>query len=96
MSVSRFVFILSLVYNYIYKQKESGDTMSANVYSVQSLLVGTNYNSRTLQGEIVSAEPHPKAVWYQDCDTYLVEVEPNSGYNNWGKRTYRTVAVKRS
>jgi hypothetical protein len=70
--------------------------MSANVYSVQSLLVGTNYNSRTLQGEIVSAEPHPKAVWYQDCDTYLVEVEPNSGYNNWGKRTYRTVAVKRS
>jgi hypothetical protein len=70
--------------------------MSANVYSIQSLLVGTNYYSRTLQGEIVSAEPHPKAVWYQDCDTYLVEVEPNSGYNNWGKRTYRTVAVKRS
>jgi hypothetical protein len=70
--------------------------MPANVYSVQSLLVGTNYNSRTLQGEIVSAEPHPHAVWYQDCDTYLVEVEPNSGYNNWGKRTYRTVAVKRS
>ena len=96
MSVSRFVFILSLVYTCIYKQKESGDTMSANVYSVQSLLVGTNYHSRTLQGEIVSAEPHPKAVWYQDCDTYLVEVEPNSGYNNWGKRTYRTVAVKRS
>jgi hypothetical protein len=70
--------------------------MSANVYSVQSLLVGTNYNSRTLQGEIVSAEPHPKAVWYEGCDTYLVEVEPNSGYNNWGKRTYRTVAVRTS
>lgn len=70
--------------------------MSANVYSVQSLLVGTNYNSRTLQGEIVSAEPHPKAVWYEGCDTYLVEVEPNSGYNNWGKRTYRTVAVRAS
>ena len=70
--------------------------MSANVYSVQSLLVGTNYNSRTLQGEIVSAEPHPKAVWYQDCDTYLVEVEPNSGYGAWRGSTYRTVAVKRS
>jgi hypothetical protein len=65
--------------------------MSANIYNVQSLLVGTNYYSRTLQGEIVSAEPHPKAVWYQDCDTYLVEVEPNSGYGT----TYRTVAVKR-
>ena len=68
--------------------------MSANIYSIQSLLVGTNYNSRTLQGEIVSAEIHPKAVWYQGCETYLVEVMPNSGYNNFGRRTYRTVAVK--
>ena len=79
---------------YLYQQKESGDTMSANVYTVQSLLVGTNYSSRTLQGEIVSAEPHPHAVWYEGCDTYLVEVAPNSGYNNWGRKTYRTVAVK--
>jgi hypothetical protein len=70
--------------------------MSANVYSVQSLLVGTNYHSRTLQGEIVSAEPHPHAVWYEGCDTYLVEVAPNSGYNNFGRKTYRTVAVKTS
>jgi hypothetical protein len=68
--------------------------MSANVYTVQSLLVGKNYNSRTLQGEIVSAEPHPHAVWYDGCETYLVEVAPNSGYNNFGRRTYRTVAVK--
>ena len=79
-----------------YQQKESGDTMSANVYSVQSLLVGTNYNSRTLQGEIISAQPHPKAVWYEGCDTYLVEVAPNSGYNNFGRSTYRTVAVRTS
>jgi hypothetical protein len=75
------------------KRKE-GDNMSANVYSVQSLLVGTNYHSRTLQGEIVSAEPHPHAVWYEGCETYLVEVMPNSGYNNFGRKTYRTVAVK--
>jgi hypothetical protein len=68
--------------------------MSANVYTVQNLLVGTQYRSRTLQGEIVSAQPHPKAVWYEGCDTYLVEVAPNSGYNNWGRKTYRTVAVK--
>jgi hypothetical protein len=68
--------------------------MSANVYTVQSLLVGTNYNSRTLQGEIISAEIHPKAVWYEGCDTYLVEVAPNSGYGAW-RTTYRTVAVKR-
>lgn len=63
--------------------------MSANVYSVQSLLVGKNYASRTLQGEIVSAEPHPKAVWYEGAEAYLVEVrKPMGGY------TYRTVAVK--
>jgi hypothetical protein len=79
---------------YLYQQKESGDTMSANVYSVQSLLVGKNYSSRTLKGEIISAEPHPHAVWYEGCDTYLVEVAPNSGSNKWGRKTYRTVAVK--
>ena len=67
--------------------------MSANVYSVQSLLVGKQYVSSTLRGEIVSAEPHPKAVWYEGCDTYLVEVAPNSGYGAW-RNTYRTVAVK--
>jgi hypothetical protein len=64
--------------------------MSANVYSVQSLLVGTNYYSNSLQGEIISAKPHPKAVWYEGCDTYLVEISPNSGYGT----KFRTVAVK--
>ena len=68
--------------------------MSANVYSIENLLVGKNYYSKTLQGEIVSAEKHPNAVWYENCEAYLVEVAPNSGYNNWGRRTYRTVAVK--
>jgi hypothetical protein len=64
--------------------------MAANVYSIESLLVGKTYHSRTLQGEIVSAEKHPQAIWYEGCETYLVEVAPNSGYG----RTYRTVAVK--
>ncbi len=68
--------------------------MSANVYTVQSLLVGKSYVSDSLRGEIISAEPHPKPVWYEGCETYLVEVEPNSGYNTWGRKTYRTVAVK--
>jgi hypothetical protein len=77
------------ILNYI-KKKERGDTMSANVYNVQSLLVGTNYYSNTLQGEIISAQEHPHAVWYEGCETYLVEVQPNSGY----KTTFRTVAVK--
>ena len=64
--------------------------MSANVYTIEHLLVGTQYRSKTLTGEIVSAEKHPKAVWYKDCESYLVEVRPN----NFGKVTCRTVAVK--
>ena len=68
--------------------------MSANVYTIESLLVGKNYRSRSVEGEIISAEIHPKAIWYEGCETYLVEVMPNSGYNNFGRRTYRTIAVK--
>jgi hypothetical protein len=68
--------------------------MSANIYTIENLLVGKPYHSRTLKGEIVSAEKHPKAVWYEGCETYLVEVAPNSGSNTWGRRTYRTLAVK--
>jgi hypothetical protein len=63
--------------------------MSANVYSVKSLLVGTRYVSNSVRGEIVSAEEHPKAVWYQGCDTYLVEIR-----NDKGGYSFRTVAVK--
>jgi len=69
--------------------------MPANVYNVQSLLVGKEYISRTMRGEIISAEPHPHAVWYDGCETYLVEVAPNSGYNNFGRKTFRTVAVRK-
>ena len=64
--------------------------MSANVYTIEDLLIGTSYFSRTLQGEIVRAEKHPHAVWYQGCESYLVEVSPNSGYGT----KYRTIAVK--
>ncbi len=62
--------------------------MSANLYNVESLLVGKTYRSRSVEGEIVSAEKHPKAVWYQDAEAYLVEIrKPSGGY------TYRSVAV---
>lgn len=64
--------------------------MSANLYSVQTLLVGKEYRSDTLTGKIVSAEPHPKAVWYDGAEAYLVEVQPD----NRILTTYRTVAVK--
>ncbi len=64
--------------------------MSANVYSVESLLIGKMYFSRTLQGEIISAEIHPKAVWYEGCESYLVEVRSPNSFRN----SFRTVAVK--
>jgi hypothetical protein len=64
--------------------------MAANVYSVRDLLIGKRYNSLTLSGVIVSAEEHPHAVWYEGCDSYLVEVQPDNRIST----TYRTVAVK--
>jgi len=79
-----------MLYLLYQEKRKEGDNMSANVYNVQSLLVGTEYQSRTLTGKIVSAEPHPKAVWYQGCESYLVEVRPTHGLRN----QYRTIAVK--
>jgi hypothetical protein len=63
--------------------------MSANVYNVESLLVGKMYYSRSVSGEIVSAEKNDD-VWYANSDTYKVEISPR----NFGKNTYRYVAVK--
>jgi hypothetical protein len=68
--------------------------MSANVYSVESLLIGKTYYSRTLTGEIIDAEK-TSAVWYSDCDTYLVQVRPTySARNIYVKDEYRYLAVK--
>lgn len=64
--------------------------MSANVYSVRDLLIGKRYISSTLSGVILSAEEHPHAVFYQGCDSYLVEIQPDNRIST----TYRTVAVK--
>jgi hypothetical protein len=63
--------------------------MSANVYTIESLLVGKSYRSNSVQGEIISAELNNN-VWYKDCDTYFVQVRP---YNSI-KDTYRYLAVK--
>ena len=62
--------------------------MSANLYNIESLLIGKTYHSRSVVGEIVSAEKHPKAVWYADAEAYLVEIRKNTG-----GYTYRSVAV---
>ena len=62
--------------------------MSANLYSIESLLIGKPHRSRSVSGEIVSAEKHPQAVWYEGADAYLVQIrKEHGGY------TYRSVAV---
>ena len=63
--------------------------MSANVYNVESLLVGKMYHSRSVSGEIIDAEKSDN-VWYANCDTYKVQVRPLNSF----KDTYRYVAVK--
>jgi hypothetical protein len=65
--------------------------MSANVYTVESLLIGKTYNSRSVKGEIIDAEKTDK-VWYSECDTYRVQVRPYHSF----KDTYRYLAVKTS
>jgi hypothetical protein len=67
--------------------------MSANVYTVESLLVGKTYHSRTLKGEIISAEKD-NSVWYADCDTYKVQVRPHYSAPLNLKDTYRYLAVR--
>jgi hypothetical protein len=63
--------------------------MSANVYTVENLLVGKMYRSKSLTGEIISAEKD-NSVWYADCDTYKVQVRPLHSISD----TYRYLAVK--
>lgn len=71
-------------------KKRKVATMSANVYSIESLLVGKTYRSRSVEGEIVNAEKHPALVWYEGCESYLVEIRPTNSIRN----TFRTLAVR--
>ena len=67
--------------------------MSANVYTIESLLVGKMYHSKSLKGEIISAEKN-NDVWYANCDTYKVQVRPYYSAPLNLKDTYRYLAVK--
>ena len=63
----------------------------ANLYTIEELLIGNSYNSKSLRGEIVHAEKDNRAVWYgEDNESYLIEIRsPYSLNTKW-----RTVAVK--
>ena len=62
----------------------------SNLYSIESLLVGKAYRSRSIVGIIEDAQPRP-SVWYDNADAYLVRVRPTNG----GLDEYRTLAVAR-
>lgn len=64
--------------------------MSANIHSIQSILIGKAYRSRSIQGIIEDAEPREN-VWYADADAYAVRVRPVNG----GRDEWRTLAVAR-
>ena len=64
--------------------------MSANVYTIENLLVGKMYYSNSANGEIIHAEKDNRAVWYGDnCEPYLVEIRQGVGNYVW-----RTLVVK--
>jgi hypothetical protein len=85
--------MIGLQSNKVIKQKERGWQMSANVYTIENLLVGKTYKSRTLTGEIISAEKSD--TWYgANTESYLVQVRPHYSAPLNLKDTYRTLAVK--
>ena len=59
----------------------------ANLYTIENLLVGKTYNSKTLRGEIISADKSD--IWYENAEGYLVQVRSDTG-----KYTYRNIAVQ--
>ena len=61
----------------------------ANLYSIEQLLVGHYYRSRSAEGEIISAEKDNRAVWYgENTEAYIVRIR--QGVGNY---VYRTLAV---
>ena len=61
----------------------------ANLYSIEQLLVGHHYRSRSAEGEIISAEKDNRAVWYgNNTEAYIVRIR--QGVGNY---VYRTLAV---
>ena len=70
---------------------KEGANMATKLYTIENLLVGKNYNSRTrhFEGEIVSATPRPE-IWYGDkTEAYLIEIDTHSLRNK-----FATIAVK--
>lgn len=67
--------------------------MSANIYTIESLLIDKAYRSRSISGIIKSAEKRSD-VYYENADAYLIRVRPYVGDIGIVSRDeYRTIAV---
>jgi hypothetical protein len=76
---------------FISTKKERGCPMATKLYTIENLLVGKTYRSRTrhFEGEIISAEKRD-GIWYGDnTEAYLIEVNTRGLRNK-----FATVAVK--
>lgn len=63
----------------------------ANLYTIEDLLIGKTYNSKTLTGKIISAEKSNQPIWYgENTEAYLVEIDNPTSLRNY----FRTIAVK--
>lgn len=59
----------------------------ANLYTIEDLLIGKIYRSKSLEGKIVSAEKHD--AWFgRNAQGYLVEID-----TGMIKNKFRVVAV---
>ena len=66
--------------------------MSAKTYSVESLLVGKHYRSKSRHDEgIIQHAEKREGIWYgEDFEAYAIEVASTRGIKNF----WATVAVK--
>jgi len=62
----------------------------AKLYSIEGLLVGKPYNSRTLSGTISHAEKSDKVYFGKDEVAYLVKIQEDKML----KEKYRYIAVR--
>jgi hypothetical protein len=85
--------MIGLQSNKVIKQKERGWQMSALTYTIDNLLVGKTYRSRSRhdEGTILHAEKR-EGIWYgENLDAYAIEVRSTRGIGNfWATVTVRT------
>ena len=89
--------MIGLQSNKVIKQTKGRHKMSALTYTIDNLLVGKYYRSKSrhLEGIIQDAESHD--AWYgNEYQAYRVRVRPQHGdsIKSWGKDFYAVVAVK--